>query len=202
MVPPALRENKTMKRKVLRPVEVAAACCIAVGHLAGEFANAASDQSNVERILSVAREACFEHGASRARLGAFAAQAGWKTAHPTEIDRHHTDWTVLVGAWTFLDGEHATAVFQSVFRAPRVGAVCSITTKLASDEEHLELKDGFSRQFGTDISEEDEQSSLHIDRYWIDRGRSPPVKSSLSYDRMARTITIRMIHGLALPAQL
>ena len=181
---------------------VVMACYITACQLAGARAAAGPAQSNVERILAVARQACFDHGGSIARLERFAAQSGWTSAAPAEIERHHTEWTVLVGAWTYLDGEQATAVFQSVFRAPRVGSVCSITTKLASDAEHLELKGRFSRQFGTDISEETEQNSLHIDRYWIDRGRSPPVKTSLSYDRTARTITIRMIHGLTVPAQL
>lgn len=198
----AMCEGLSMTRYICNLARLAASFFFAVCLSASEPRAASVSVRNIAWIVDVARDACFDHGDSTGRLNEFAIKSGWVRADQAEIDLHHTPLTIMVGAWTFLDGARETAIFQSVLRPPHEGAVCSITTGLASDTEHLALKDAFSRLFGTTISEETEKTSLHIDRYWIDRGRAPPVKTTLSYDRVGRMITIRMIHGPAYPMAL
>lgn len=191
-----------MSRYISSLARLATSCFFAACLCAGELRAASVSARNVGSIVDVVRDACFDRGDSTRHLNEFAIKSGWVRANQAEIDRLHTPWTIMVGAWTFLDGARETAIFQSALRPPHVGAVCSMTTGLASDAEHVALKEAFSRLFGTSISDETEKTSLHIDRYWIDRGRAPPVKTTLSYDRVSRMITIRMIHGLANPMAL
>lgn len=158
-------------------------------------------RDDVEQVLSLAREACFVRGGDITALKELADSGDWEAAPPSELAKHATPYTKMVGGWTFTKNGMATAVLQSAFLPPRSGTVCSITTMLSSDVDHQRVKRGFAQLFGTIIAEETDNPSRHVDRYWIDRGQVPPVKSTIVFEKAKRALTVRMVHGSALPTQ-
>jgi hypothetical protein len=152
-------------------------------------------------MLRIASEACLDRGGDPERLRQWALTESWTPAPEAELTKHATPYTAMIGGWTFTRGATAFAVMQSQLRPPHSGYVCSVTSTLSSEEDHNRLKSEFSRLFGSPISEEHESASGHTDRYWIDRAREPPIKTTLAYLRASRAITIRMIHSRAHPTQ-
>ena len=163
--------------------------------------SAGDEGDQVQQLLSVANEACFVRGGDISALKLQAESEGWKAAPPQELAKHTTAFTEMVGGWTFTNGGVATAVLQSAFLPPHSGTVCSITTKLSSDADHLRVKSGFAELFGVTIAEEADSPAEHVDSYWIDRGQQPPVRTTIIFEKARRALTLRLIHGSGVPTQ-
>lgn len=152
-------------------------------------------------FLQIVRDACLDRGDSKEALEKLAKLRGWVAAPSEELTRNGTAYSTMVGGWTFALGQNAFAVMQSEFRAPYDGYICSVTTKLSNSNVHAQMKIEFSKTFGAAITEEIESPRKHTDRYWINRDRKPPIKSSLVFDRTSNTITVRMILGRYYPVE-
>lgn len=185
------------------PISIIAACsaiavqAIPVHHGTGDPPR--SQRNTVEQFIETARVACFEKGSHRDALRALAADQHWNPVGESDLSHQNTEISDMIGGWTFQTPVGAVAILHSSLRAPLHGYVCSVTTKIKSRTQHREAKDLIASTFDAAIAEERDDPDRHTDRYWFDRGRAPPVKASLIYDRVRQSITLRMIHGTARP---
>lgn len=153
----------------------------------------------VRGLIETVDQACFERGDDAEQLRVWALAHAWIPVPSQELERHANELTTLIGGFTLENELGAFAVIQSEFKPPGNGHVCSLTTKLASATQHTAAKAAFAQRFGAPIAEELDRPEQHTDRYWIERGRQPPVKATIVHTPASRALTIRMIHGSAMP---
>lgn len=160
-----------------------------------------AENSPVSLLMQFAKDGCFAHGAAPGHLQKWAEQFRGRSVADGELSRHQNDFTKLVGGWTFSSGLGAIALIQSEFRAPRNGYVCSLTAQLEGDAQHRDVKAAFQATFASAINDERDWPDRHVDRFWIERSRQPPVMATIEFTRSSRMVTIRMVHGDAWPTQ-
>lgn len=155
-------------------------------------ANLATDE--VEHLMEVAYRTCFGHGDDSAGLQEEAKAAGWKTASASELRRHNSPVSEMIGGWVWSDRFGSFAVMQSKFKVGSSAYLCSITAKLPFDR-HDQVKASFERRFAATIAQETERAGKHTDRFLLASPRKSPIDSSIVYVRSEGGLTINMIHG-------
>lgn len=165
-------------------------------HHGGGEAPAVAD--HVVHLIEVADEACFVRGSDAEALSQWARFQHWTPAPAQQLGSAN-DFATLIAGWTYETPFAAFAVVQSRLNAPNHGYVCSLTTKLASAEQHGEVRAAFERKFGATAAGEPERGESHSDQFWIERDLGPPVKATILHTPATHSITIRMIHGKARP---
>lgn len=154
----------------------------------------------VQHLMRVVEEACFERGGDVAALRSWAEYSHWAPATEAQLKAvPENEFASVVGGWTVASEFGATAIIQSELRRPQGGNVCSVTTQLPDAGLHGDAKSAFQEKFATTIDEEQDSPGQHIDRFWIERGKTAPVKATMVFTSARRIITIRMIHGSAWP---
>lgn len=202
------------RRRTRRPASaraVAAACVAAVSQAlalaswaddlpsAAPALNGAAADRFVRHLVETADQACFERGGDAEQLKTWALAQSWTSLPRQELERNANEFATQIGGWTHTNEFGAFAVIQSQIKPPGSGYVCSLTTKLASQDQHAATKAAFAQRYGAAIAEELDKPEQHTDRYWIERGERPPVRATIVHVPSSGAITIRMIHGRAMP---
>lgn len=166
-------------------------------HHGGGAAPAIAD--HVAHLIEAADEACFVRGSDAEALSQWAQFQHWTPAPAQELGTGANDFATLIAGWTYETPFASFAIVQSRLNAPHDGYVCSLTTKLASAEQHVEVRAAFQRKFGATTSAEPERGESHSDQFWIERDLGPPVKATILHTPATSSLTIRMIHGKTRP---
>jgi hypothetical protein len=150
----------------------------------------------VSHYIEIADEACLIRGSDEQTLSSWAQSQHWLPVAPADLKPGQNEFTTLVAGWTFETPFSAFAVVQSRLNEPHDGYVCSVTTKLASASQHIEIKTAIQSRFEAVIERETERAESHTDHFRIEH-ESKPVKVTLVYVPQAGSITIRMLHSTA-----
>ena len=154
---------------------------------------------HIAHLVEAADQACFMRGSDADELAAWARLQHWTPATPEALGAGANDFATLLAGWTYETPFAAFAVVHSRLNPPNEGHVCSLTTRLASGEQHDEVRSAFQKRFGASAASEPEGGESHTDQFWIERDLGPPVKATIVHTPATRSITIRMIHGKARP---
>lgn len=152
----------------------------------------ADDQ--IDHLMELTYQSCFSRGADEAALRAEALTRGWNTVPETELLRHETERSRMIGGWTFRDAFGGGAVIHSVSKDDPPIYRCSITAQVASGQ-HDRVTEAFERRFATRLSEEIDAPHQHIDRFWAVGPRRTTVHATLLYVPSKHALTIWLAHG-------
>lgn len=147
---------------------------------------------HVASIIEAVNEACFVRGSDAKAMADWAEYQHWTPARERElgVDLH---LVTPIAGWTYETPFAPFAIIQSRLNAPYQGSVCSITTKIASVQQHAEVRAAFQKQFRVVALSEPEREESHTDKFWIERDRGPPIKATILHAPTTQTITIRII---------
>lgn len=155
-------------------------------------------QQYLSSVLQLVSESCFERGDKPAELAALARARNWKTATDNELANHSSAFTRMIGGWLFSDAITSYAILQSVSSVAPKMHVCSITTKLTSAT-FDQFRERFEAKYSATADRVVEAPTASTYRYSVLRGDKTTVRTSLVSTPAESLLTIRMIHGEALP---
>jgi hypothetical protein len=157
-------------------------------------------RDHVAHLVETAEQACFERGSDAEALADWAKLQHWTPAPPEALGTGSNTFYTLIAGWTYETAFAPFAIVQSRLNEPYDGHVCSLTTRLASAEQHDEVRSVFEKRFGPAVAGDPEGGESHADQFWLERDLGPPVKATILHTPATRSITIRMIHGKAWPS--
>ncbi len=157
-------------------------------------ASAYHETYEVEHLMELAYRTCFGHGDDLAGLQHEAKAHGWKALADSELKRHASRVSEMIGGWVFTNKFGSFAIMQSKFKEGPSAYLCSVTAKLPFDR-HDQVKSSFERRFAATVVRETDQSGKHIDRCLVTGPRKLPIDSSIVYVLSKGGITIHMTHG-------
>jgi hypothetical protein len=160
-------------------------------------------RDHVAHLVETADEACFERGSDAKALADWARFQHWTPAPPEALGAGTNTFSTLIAGWTYETAFSPFAIVHSRLNEPYDGYVCSLTTTLASAEQHGEVRSAFAKKFGPAVAggPDPEGRESHADQFWLERDLGAPVKATILHTPATRSITIRMIHGKAWPGR-
>lgn len=159
-----------------------------------DAASAYHETDEVEHLMELAYRSCFGHGDDLAGLQQEAKAHGWKTLADSELKRHTSPVSEMIGGWVLTNNFGSFAIMQSKFKEGPFAYLCSVTAKLPFDR-HDQVKLSFERRFATTLVQEADRSGKHIDRFLITSRQKSPIDSSIVYIRSKGGLTIHLNHG-------
>jgi hypothetical protein len=162
------------------------------------FGSATQPSPFLVGVLQLALESCLKSGDKPAELAALAKARSWKAATDIELAKHNNAFTRMIGGWIFSDAISSYAVLQSFSAGPPKVFVCSITTNLG-DGDFEKFRALFENKLSFTADQVLETPTTSTHRYSVQRQDRTTVRTSLVSTPAQSMLTIRMIHGVALP---
>lgn len=156
--------------------------------------SAIQQTDDVEHLMELAFRTCFGHGDDLTGLQDEARARGWKAASKSELQRHDSKVSEMIGGWVFTNSFGSFAVMQSKFKEGPSAFLCSITAKFPFDQ-HDQVKASFERRFKTALKREGDRSGKHFDAFSIKGPQNQAIAVSIDYVPSKGVLTINMIYG-------